>query len=182
MNYELGIMRIWKKLFVFARPAVLRRLVFDFVMFIVVFLILNSLFLIQVYAIDPYQSSYQPGYDPINFGFNNTAPLYGSNNSPPRYGSNNTGRGGVRIDNPLAGIADDIPGLIGYVLNAARGIAALIAALMIVVGAYQILFSAGDPAGFKKGRQTIIYALIGLAVVLLANVLVSIIREIVGSV
>ena len=130
------------------------------------------LFANLAFAYEPYPPSY---------GSNNSPPFFGSNNAAPRFGSNNTGRGGVLIDNPLGRIANDIPGLIGYVLNAARGIAGLIAALMIVVGAYQILFAAGDPAKFKQGRQTIIYALIGLAVVLLANVLVSIIREIVGS-
>ncbi|MEK7115189.1 MAG: pilin [Patescibacteria group bacterium] len=88
--------------------------------------------------------------------------------------------GSIGITNPLAGIADDIPGLIGYILYLARWFAGAIAVLMIVVGAYQILFSAGDPKEWQKGRQTIIWAMIGFAIVLLAEVVVDIIRELVG--
>ena len=93
---------------------------------------------------------------------------------------NQGSRGGVTISNPLGGVADDIPGLIGYILYLARWFAGAIAVLMIVVGAYQILFSAGDPKGWQKGRQTIIWAVIGFAIVLLAEVVVDIIRELVG--
>ena len=88
--------------------------------------------------------------------------------------------GSIGITNPLAGIADDIPGLIGYILYLARWFAGAIAVLMIIVGAYQILFSAGDPKEWQKGRQTIIWAMIGFAIVLLAEVVVDIIRELVG--
>ncbi len=94
---------------------------------------------------------------------------------------NQGGRSGsVGITNPLSGIADDIPGLIGYILYLARWFAGSIAVLMIVVGAYQILFSAGDPKGWEAGKKTIIYAVIGFAIVLLAEVVVDIIRELVG--
>lgn len=89
-------------------------------------------------------------------------------------------RGSVSITNPLAGIADDIPGLIGYILYLARWLAGSIAVLMIIVGAYQILFSAGDPKGWETGKKTIIWAVVGFAIVLLAEVVVDIIRELVG--
>ena len=52
--------------------------------------------------------------------------------------------------------------------------------LAIIFGAYQILFAAGDPEAFKKGRMTIVYAIIGLALVLIADIIVDIVNEIVG--
>ena len=90
------------------------------------------------------------------------------------------GGGIVRITNPLGHIANDIPGLISYIVNVAKWLAGVIAILAIIFGAYQILFAAGDPEAFKKGRMTIVYAIIGLALVLIADIIVDIVNEIVG--
>ena len=99
-----------------------------------------------------------------------------SQSFPPRRGG-----GGVPLTNPLEGIADDFLGLVDFILKQARLYAGMIAVLVIIYGAYQILFAAGDPTQFKAGRQTIIYAVIGFALVLLAGVITDIIRQITGS-
>ena len=94
-------------------------------------------------------------------------------------GSGASSRGdAITITNPLAGIAEDLPGLIGYILRLARYFASAIAVLVIVFGAYQILFAAGDPKKFQTGVKTIIYALIGLAVIFMGDIIVNILREI----
>lgn len=51
-----------------------------------------------------------------------------------------------------------------------------LAAVMILWGAFQILTSRGDPKKVVTGRQTIIYALGGLVIVVLARGLVAIFR------
>ena len=112
--------------------------------------------------------------------FQEDGSLY-SNPPAPTYGvySRNPEAGAVTISNPLSGVAEDLPGLIGYLLRIARILASAIAVLVIVYGAYQILFAAGNPVQFQKGIKTIVYAIIGLAVILLGDIIVSILREIV---
>jgi len=114
------------------------------------------------------------------FSFIFAQDVFYPNTSRDVYYPNSGGRGGVTISNPLSGVADDIPGLIGYILYLARWFAGTIAVLMIVVGAYQILFAGANPQSFELGKKTIIYAVIGFAIVLLAEIVVDIIRELVG--
>lgn len=111
------------------------------------------------------------------------APTTGIYSNPPTLTpgiySRGSGAGSVTISNPLAGVAEDLPGLIAYLLRVARILASAIAVLVIVYGGYQILFAAGDPRKFQIGIKTIVYAFIGLAVILLGDIIVSILREIV---
>ncbi len=55
-------------------------------------------------------------------------------------------------------------------LSFAVGVACV---LMIIYGAFRIVTSGGNSDSVKSGRTTIIYALVGLVLVLLANVIVS---------
>lgn len=57
---------------------------------------------------------------------------------------------------------------------------AVVVVLLIVMGAFSIVTSAGDAEKLKKGRDYIIYALAGLAAALMAFALPYIIREIMG--
>lgn len=52
-----------------------------------------------------------------------------------------------------------------------------ISALMIIIGGYRYVISAGNPEAAKKGRQTITYAVIGLLVSVLAYTLVAIVNN-----
>ncbi len=73
-------------------------------------------------------------------------------------------------------IYDLINGIASYII----WIAIPIATIMIIFGAYQILFSTGDPAKVKKGRDTILYSLVGLMVALLVKGIISIIKQVLG--
>ena len=77
------------------------------------------------------------------------------------------------ICNPLQ--ASSVQDIIDAVQTWIFTIALVIAPLMIVLGAFYILTSAGEPSRVQKGRSIIIWAAIGLAVVLLAKVLYSVI-------
>ncbi len=50
--------------------------------------------------------------------------------------------------------------------------------IMVLVGAFQIMTAAGDPEKFSKGRKTITYAAIGLALALIAGGVPYIIKSI----
>lgn len=52
----------------------------------------------------------------------------------------------------------------------------ILSVIMIIWGGFHILFAAGDPEKMKKGRGTIIYALVGIAIALFARVIPSIVK------
>ncbi len=53
--------------------------------------------------------------------------------------------------------------------------------VMVVIGAYQFLTSAGQPEKISTARKTIIYAAVGFAVILLAQALVYILTDLIGG-
>ena len=51
----------------------------------------------------------------------------------------------------------------------------VVSVVMIIIGGIKLATSGGDPSKAKSGRSTVIYALIGLAVAVLAQVLVNVV-------
>lgn len=99
---------------------------------------------------------------------------------PGSYGGGSPG-GGEFLPNPL-GQGTDIYDLLNRIaFNYLLPIAAPIAVIMIIYGAFQILTAAGDVEKVKTGRKTIIYAAVGLGIVLLSTGIVAIIKEILGA-
>lgn len=82
----------------------------------------------------------------------------------------------LQLPNPLGADAT-IEGLLRKIVTWLRDIAAPIAAGMIIYGAYQMLFAAGDPEKFKVGRQTILYTVIGYAIIWIGWGITKIIEE-----
>lgn len=70
------------------------------------------------------------------------------------------------------GLGNATPGnQIELILNIAYGIAGGIAALMVVIGSFKYVTSAGDPQKASSALNTIIYALVGLVVVIFATLI-----------
>ncbi|MEZ4156925.1 MAG: pilin [Candidatus Paceibacterota bacterium] len=87
----------------------------------------------------------------------------------------------IQLHNPLGDSNRDLGSLLTNILNkAVNFIITPILVLMIIVGAWQMLVSAGNPEGFKKGQRTIVYAVIGFAVILLANGISALIKYVLG--
>lgn len=84
--------------------------------------------------------------------------------------------GTVKIDNPLGGTT--FTDLIGKVITAVLTIAAPVAVLMILIGAFQIMTANGSEESVTSGKNTIKYAIIGFTVIVLSQVAVSIIRSV----
>lgn len=69
-----------------------------------------------------------------------------------------------------------ITSVLNRLIDYAILIASPIAAVMILWGAFQIMASRGNEKQYLAGRQTIIYALGGLAIVVIARGLVALFR------
>lgn len=87
---------------------------------------------------------------------------------------------GLATDNPAnkalsgmnnvntAGANTDLTAMIGTILSAVYGVVGIIAVIMIILGGISYATSQGDPGKIKKGKDTILYGIIGLVIVLLA--------------
>lgn len=92
----------------------------------------------------------------------------------------NPGGGGIQLTNPLS--CNDLncvvtDKLIPFMIQ----IAIPLTAVMALVGGFQMMTAAGNPEKFSKGRKTLIYAAIGFGVVLIAQGVVALIKDILGA-
>ena len=86
---------------------------------------------------------------------------------------------GLTIQNPLS--CDEATECVQSFLGALIWLAAPIAAVMVLIGGYQILASGGNEEKLRSGKNTIIYATVGYAVILLASAVVAVIRSVLTS-
>jgi hypothetical protein len=91
-------------------------------------------------------------------------------------GSNST----ITLNDPLGGASfATVANNVIYFLSTT--IAIPLTAIMVLVGAFQITTSAGDPEKFSQGRKTVLYAAIGLAIAIVATGVTSIIKSLLGT-
>ncbi len=81
----------------------------------------------------------------------------------------------IYLPNPLGGDSS-IVGLISRIFNGLVYIAAAIAPIFIIWGAFQMLTSGGQAEKFNSGKKAILYAVIGFLIVLMASGIVKIIQ------
>ncbi|MBR5647914.1 hypothetical protein IKW73_03225 [Candidatus Saccharibacteria bacterium] len=67
----------------------------------------------------------------------------------------------------------DLQGNIKSVINVVIGILGLVCVIVMIIGGINYMTSAGDAAKVKKGKDTILYGLIGLVICVLAYALVN---------
>lgn len=86
----------------------------------------------------------------------------------------------VSLVNPLG--TDSFPKLVDNVIGfLSTDVAIPLTVIMVLVGAFQMMTSTGDPEKFGRGRKTLLYAAIGFAVALLATDITSIISSILNN-
>jgi|SRR3989338_157839 len=78
---------------------------------------------------------------------------------------------GVSLINPLG--SSDVRVIIGYLIQAALGISGTIALIFFVWGGFLWLTSQGNTEKIKQGRNTLVWATIGLAVIFSAYTIVN---------
>ena len=84
------------------------------------------------------------------------------------------------LDNPLG--SADLRVIIGQIIRVMLGFSGVIALASFVWGGFLFLTSQGNPERVKKGKDTLIWAVIGLVVIFTAYILVdALIRAITGA-
>lgn len=79
--------------------------------------------------------------------------------------------------NPFSG-ASNISDILTLILGFMQTISYPIVAIMIMWGAFLILTAGGKPENLSKGKSVIMWAIIGFAIVLMANGAVDLLRDI----
>jgi len=85
--------------------------------------------------------------------------------------------GGVEIKNPLK--YDTIEDLIKAIIRFLQALALIVTAIVIVAAGYFFVFSQGDPAKVTQARNMVIYALVGLAIILVAQGIIALIERVI---
>jgi hypothetical protein len=84
--------------------------------------------------------------------------------------------GGVKLSDSPSNCADKASSLntiIGNAVNILSVIVGIVAVVMIIIGGMKFITSNGDASNIASARSTILYAVIGLTVAALAQVLVK---------
>jgi len=92
-------------------------------------------------------------------------------------GSN--GGGAISLPNPLS--CEDLGCVIEKIISKLVQLAIPIVVIMVLIGGFQIMTAGGNEEKIKQGRSTIWWAVIGYAIILLADGLVLIIKSVLGA-
>ncbi len=84
-----------------------------------------------------------------------------------------TGRAQQGVDSVNPGAAVDLNGMIRIILNTVFTVVGIVAVVMIVIGGVNYTTSQGDSQKVQKAKNTIMYGIIGLIIVLLAFAIVN---------
>jgi hypothetical protein len=87
---------------------------------------------------------------------------------PPKY-----------LINPLA--CNTIPECIEKIISFILWIGTAIFPIIIIIGGFLFLISGGDPEKVRTAKRMIFWAVIGLAIVLLARGIISVIKTVIGG-
>jgi len=92
----------------------------------------------------------------LNCGTNLEVPTDGVENCPP----------------PSGDESSDINDIITLVINVFSVVVGIIAVIMIIVGGIRFVLSGGDSAATTSARNTVLYAIVGLVIVAVAQIIV----------
>ena len=67
----------------------------------------------------------------------------------------------------------NLPSQLGRVINGGLAVIGIIFLILAIYGGFRILLSSGNTENVKKGRDTLIYAIIGMIVITLAYAITS---------
>lgn len=84
----------------------------------------------------------------------------------------------ISLYNPLG--TTSLTAVVDKIINFLLQIGIPVAVVMVLVGGFQMIVSAGNPDKVSSGKKTILYAAIGLVVLLAAKSIIVIIENILG--
>jgi hypothetical protein len=85
----------------------------------------------------------------------------------------------VKIPNPL-GEGTEITDIIAKITEALKIIAIPVGVIMIIISGIQYMTAGGNEEKATKAKKTILYTIIGVAIVIAADFIVDLIKEITG--
>lgn len=85
----------------------------------------------------------------------------------------------IGIDNPLK--VNDVPTLIGNVINYVLGIVGSLALVMFIYGGIVWMTAAGNEKSIDKGKNILMWAALGLAVIFLSYALTRFVLQVIGA-
>jgi hypothetical protein len=71
--------------------------------------------------------------------------------------------------------------VVGRISNLLLALAMPLCGIMVIIGGFQMMTAAGDPAKFSRGKKTFIYAAVGFVIVLFASSIVPLLKSILGG-
>ena len=86
---------------------------------------------------------------------------------------------GILIKNPLK--FGTIPDILNAVAGFLYALALAVVTIMVLWGGLQILTAAGNPTQIEKGKKTLLYAVIGTVVILVAGGIADLVANILGA-
>ncbi|MBT4516338.1 MAG: hypothetical protein HOC78_00380 [Candidatus Komeilibacteria bacterium] len=85
----------------------------------------------------------------------------------------------VPLPNPLQ--ADNIPDLAGQMIKGLLGITGAIALLMMVWGGMLWMTSGGSAERLKKGKDTVLWTILGLVIIFMSYIIINFLFTIIGG-
>lgn len=104
------------------------------------------------------------------------APVVRAADTSPSELSNQACEGVIAVAGGTCGIDDSsgkVNTLVNTIINIFSWVVGVLAVIMLIYGGFRFVTSAGDSAKLTSARQTIIYALVGLVIVVLAQTVVK---------
>jgi hypothetical protein len=92
-------------------------------------------------------------------------------------GSNISGLEGSQCDSDVQGSGSDIENLIRTIINVFSVIVGSISVIMIIIGGFRYITSAGDSNNVGGAKNTILYAIVGLVIVAFAQIIVQFVLQ-----
>ena len=89
--------------------------------------------------------------------------------------ANEQAQNGVNSINPEGTSTKSLPEMIKIILTVVFTVIGMVAVVMIILGGVNYATSLGDPAKATKAKNTIMYAVIGLVITLLAIAIVNVV-------
>jgi len=96
------------------------------------------------------------------------APGGGVNTAAPGGGVDSAGSGNGQLFNYF-GSGSTLDSVLSKIIDYFIGVSVSVAVIIVIYGAWKIMTASGDPKKFQEGQKTVLYAAIGLLVILLAR-------------
>ena len=87
--------------------------------------------------------------------------------------NNSTDPNGTNCDTSQAGTKDKVQSIVNQVISIFSWVVGIVSVIMIIFGGFKYITSGGDSTGVTSAKNTILFAIVGLVIVALAQIIVK---------